>query len=635
MTAEGYVYELIFEGPADNSPDTLRRLKGVFIADLNLSVEEVQSILQATPTTIFRSDDKTEVQRCLGALKSAGAKVLLVAPKSDSVAVTPPATGSDAATDENSDGYVIEFDLNDSTPEPPKEPKTYSLDPLPNEDGLSDETEILDLDAPVLDQSVTAQLDDELSLSEEPAAEKKPEALPASSAANSKKAPSMLGSSPLIAPPDTTSDFGFSLDDDDKPAPASQAKMNPPTSKVSISPEAPVIPPEITAKQPTISAPPALDEAAGLDELLAIAEQNEEKQNLFEDLAIRELDEQKLVESAVKAPDDDFSLDLKPDAPSKVQTRPVNPPAPEVKKEVPLVEKIAPSVPPPEQTKPQSPRQLNSPDSVASASDTAVAAVNVTAVKAAAPISDQVAAEIVVPSELEHSAAPEKSDPASNRTVIIAAAVAVALFVLGNWFYLYVLRSSEVTNDDMLQVLPKSTIEKHAAKVDGAVNSEEGAKKLAVASGESKTVAINDSSSTRTIQAKFKLQAEKPVSVVLALTTTKPPELTPEQIVHNEPAPLWLERLETEELNFTQNEAGKLIARGAAKLYITQSGNNSRAVAQVEIEASFDAQKSNLAASISVFTTDPPADKKESLEISKDAAGTIKLLVSTKIEGMV
>ena len=631
MTAEGYVYELIFEGPADNSPDTLRRLKGVFIADLNLSVEEVQSILQATPTTIFRSDDKDEVQRCMGALKSAGAKVLLVAPKADTTEA--PAATPDSA--ENGAGYVIEFDLNDEAPQPPKEPKTYSLDPLPDDTEPNCETEILDLNAAVLDQSEAAQESDLLSLDEEPITPKQsPSPAPDNARQNTKKTPSMLGSSPLIAAPDAAPDFGFALDDEAAVIPSAVSSKA--AIKASISPDAPVIPADVAAKQPTIpSTTTTLDETAGLDELLAIAEQNEDKQNLFDDLAIRELDEQNLIESAVKNSDDDFSLDLKPDAPSKVQARPAEPAAGDTTSKIESAQKVVEAAPTPQKTPPVAPTPSAPISSAVTETVVATPQPSVAAVEAksseSTSVQTVVAAQPILESQSTNS--PHQAEPASNRIVIIAAAAAVALFVLGNWFYLYVYRSSEVTNEDMLQVLPKSTIEKHAAKVEGA--SEEGVKKPPAIVGDAKTVTINDSSNARTIQAKFKLQADKPLSVMLVLTTPKPPEQTPEQIVHNEPAPLWLEKLETEELNFTQNESGKLIARGAAKLYITQAGNNSRAVAQVEIESSFDAQKGELEANISAFTADAPADKNEELLISKDGTGAMKITISTHVKAAV
>ena len=625
MTAEGYVYELIFEGPADDSPDTLRRLKGVFIADLNLSVEEVQSILQQTPATIFRSDDKNEVQRCLGALKSAGAKVLLVAPKSD----TASAAAAEVPTEDNSDGYVIEFNLNDPAPEEPKEPKTYSLDLNPE-----DETEILDLTSPDLDLGETTPSTDELGLGDKPVLPKQrnePTQSPIT-----KKSPNMLGSSPLISAPETVEDFGFALDDEPTAAvaPIANSKATT-TTPPPASLEQPVIPPEITAKQ-TQTTPAQLDESAGLDELLAIAEQNEEKQGLFDDLAIRELDEQKLVESAVKSSDDDFSLDLKPDAPSKVENRPT-PPAASEKVSAPSAAASGSDPAPAPQVPPVAPPTT---PQVASA-----VAVNAVAPKPASQPERELGAVAADPSvKVEQNAASSsdsqaastsESTPASNRAVIIFAVAAVAIFILGNWLYLYVFRSAEVTNEDLLQVLPKTTIEKHAAKVEGATSGEDTTKKAAVASTDATTVTINDSGASRTIQAKFKIQAGKPVSATLVLTTPQPPELTPEQIVHNDPAPLWLERLETDELSFESNETGRLSAHGPAKLYLTQAGNNSRAVAQLEIDALFDAEKGELTAAIVVYSGDAPSEKSEQLQVLKNPDGTVKVLIVTHIKGAV
>lgn len=647
MTAEGYVYELIFEGLNDDSPDALRRLKGVFIADLNLSVEEVQNILQSSPTPIFKSPDKTEVQRCMSALKSAGAKVLLVSPKNESE------NGESVSSSESEDGsYVIEFDLNDSSEQPatPKEPKTYSLDPVGDED-------LLDGDTPILDLSATHQSSDEPptnSLEFEAASElnldeASSEVVQPAKTQDSggvKKAPSMLGSSPLISAPASPASFGLSLDDDEATSSSAVADNTSATAKTAVNMDQPVIPAEITAKQ--LSQSSQLDESSGLDELLAIAEHNqEEKKNLFDDLAIREMDEQSLVESAVKSPDDDFSLDFKPDAPSKVQARPASPTVDLPPPQAPAAKVESPKIPKPSEAAPTAPQDssaaaktedapnaaFNKKSNPTSSNDSSVSVVK-QLTEAAEKIASQQheAAAVAAPSAVQQTPSSDEPAATSNRAVIIFAAVAVAVFILGNWLYLYAFRSPEVTNDDLLQVLPKTTIEKHAAKAEGGDKSDTK-KKGSDIIGDTKTVSINDSSTTRSLQAKFKIQGDKPASVSINFTTPKPAELTPEQIVHNEPAPMWLERLETEELSFVENESGGFVANGAAKLYLMQGPNNSRAVAQIQISATFNSEKGELESTILAFTSEKPQNTNEQYSILKDSSGTIKLEFATHVKG--
>jgi hypothetical protein len=71
-------YELVFEGPADESTRTMQRLKGVFIADLEFSVEEVQHFLTSTSVVIKRGDSEAELSREERLIRAAGGKVLIV-----------------------------------------------------------------------------------------------------------------------------------------------------------------------------------------------------------------------------------------------------------------------------------------------------------------------------------------------------------------------------------------------------------------------------------------------------------------------------------------------------------------------------------------------------------------------------
>lgn len=74
-------FELVYEGPADDSPSTLRRLKGAFIADLEFSIEEVQHILMQAPLVIKTAADSKNLESPYRVLKNAGAKVMIVRKK--------------------------------------------------------------------------------------------------------------------------------------------------------------------------------------------------------------------------------------------------------------------------------------------------------------------------------------------------------------------------------------------------------------------------------------------------------------------------------------------------------------------------------------------------------------------------
>lgn len=74
----GHAFELLFEGPLDDRPETIRNLKAAFLVDMNLPMERVQEILSNTPTTVMTSDSKMEVEALLQLIKHAGGKVTLV-----------------------------------------------------------------------------------------------------------------------------------------------------------------------------------------------------------------------------------------------------------------------------------------------------------------------------------------------------------------------------------------------------------------------------------------------------------------------------------------------------------------------------------------------------------------------------
>lgn len=76
-------YQLVFEGAIDDSADTMRKVKGVLIADCDLSIPEVQNILSTTPAVLKRTSSEAELLPLKNKLSAAGAKVLIVKPKAE------------------------------------------------------------------------------------------------------------------------------------------------------------------------------------------------------------------------------------------------------------------------------------------------------------------------------------------------------------------------------------------------------------------------------------------------------------------------------------------------------------------------------------------------------------------------
>jgi hypothetical protein len=137
-------FELVFEGPVDDSLETMRKLRASLLADLGLSVSEAQEVLSSTPATVKTAEVEDDLQPLFAALKKAGGKVLIVRPAS--------AADSDDETDpfdpkvEEPEGYFLDIessnlsdellmslhglDTNESEPQEsePDNEKAYALD---------------------------------------------------------------------------------------------------------------------------------------------------------------------------------------------------------------------------------------------------------------------------------------------------------------------------------------------------------------------------------------------------------------------------------------------------------------------------------------------------------------------------
>jgi hypothetical protein len=71
-------YTLLYEGAVDATPETLRKIKGVFLAELEMPIEQIALILQNTPAEVISSSDASALEYPYRILKDAGSKVLIV-----------------------------------------------------------------------------------------------------------------------------------------------------------------------------------------------------------------------------------------------------------------------------------------------------------------------------------------------------------------------------------------------------------------------------------------------------------------------------------------------------------------------------------------------------------------------------
>lgn len=73
--------QLVYQGPEDESPDTIRKIKSTFVADLNYSIDETRKFIEEPPCVVISTIDEDLVQKMYDMLQAAGAKVLLVKPE--------------------------------------------------------------------------------------------------------------------------------------------------------------------------------------------------------------------------------------------------------------------------------------------------------------------------------------------------------------------------------------------------------------------------------------------------------------------------------------------------------------------------------------------------------------------------
>jgi len=121
-------YHLLFEGTRDDAPDTLRQIKIVFLADLDLSVEQTQQILASGPSVIRSAQGADDLEPLRKRLSSAGALVHIVAPNGSTEA---------NASQLAAQGSALEFSIEMDTTsfEPPKAERPAKVYELPMEDG--------------------------------------------------------------------------------------------------------------------------------------------------------------------------------------------------------------------------------------------------------------------------------------------------------------------------------------------------------------------------------------------------------------------------------------------------------------------------------------------------------------------
>ncbi len=94
-------YALLFKGLKDDGSETLRKVKTVFVADLELPIPQIQEILSNPPATILEEESKQKLSITLRKLKAAGALVEIIQPEEETDG------------DDDEDEFAFELDLSE------------------------------------------------------------------------------------------------------------------------------------------------------------------------------------------------------------------------------------------------------------------------------------------------------------------------------------------------------------------------------------------------------------------------------------------------------------------------------------------------------------------------------------------
>lgn len=166
-------FQIIFEGPENDEPSTIRKLKAVFVADLDLSVEQVSSILNSPPSVITVSTSQEELENIVKKLDAAGAKVSV-----SQVGETVESSKEEISTEETpEDETCFEFELDlDESDEERGEQKVYDLSAPDAHIGT-------ELDAELVDEETVNEVDNLLDQLQETSFVAKEEGKPGSSLA--------------------------------------------------------------------------------------------------------------------------------------------------------------------------------------------------------------------------------------------------------------------------------------------------------------------------------------------------------------------------------------------------------------------------------------------------------------------
>lgn len=525
-------FELVFEGPADDSAETLRRLKGAFIADLELTIGEVQEILKNYPLTIKRAESSSDLQLYAKSLKNAGGKVTIVQKSMQEdfdLNVEPSADDEEAETTWIKQGA----ERGHATEEPEEQESSSEME-------FEFEIETQPAAVKIRPREYTLSLDDADSIIPEYLLKQQPEKQdpkapeePLFSLASGQEA--KLKDSPPENTPAETEDFlgpaedlGLSLE------------LDPENSS-----EQSALPEEI---EPV---PAPMPESPGEQETyFRIQEEGDPSRPVDEPSPVQEA-----ATSGQSAPGQELAAFTSASpGPGQISKPPssLNTPLAELQKKT-------RSSKPATQARPDSP-----------------------GLKAQQGASEGAADPPPAPPRLRR----RKSTLRKVIDTLFPLSIGIGILCLGNWYY-FSHNGVDIDPAVMDKIIKMVTAQDSAASARES-DSRKASKQSSNSEQLSPALRGQNSEQGLTVSWELPLKEDRPSGLSLSLGTPRPARLTPEEIVANRIQAPWLKKITVESRTLPQNAEGEFLVKGSAKIYVDQNNTGFRFLSQAVVRGRID-----------------------------------------------
>lgn len=559
------MFELIFQGLADNSPEALVKLRGIFVADLDFPVEQARLIFESAPTVIRSAAKEEELQAISKKLQAAGAQVLIVRKVDLSQSEQEQSCEDSSETTEieiiPAVEQISEFSLNIDFDDIQKTIDNTKPDTTYIGEGGEENVYYLDLTEAKDISAIQAELETEEGLPEK-----------------------VTDHTAIGEGPDSDNALSFTLESSTPQDTAPTTTTDPETE---------------TTTDPEAAKPESeLEFSLTLEPLDSTTKQNDTSDNLTEEVC---------------KPAPTFDLEIKFDDPTAEES------APEENKDTEII---------PVSTE-QSNSQIALSNQEPSAPDTQPAVVfdspptptnesleKPAEKKSVTPTPSELPSEVKTVSESQNSDQPHsttsktavKKKGSFLSEYIVPAGIGIVVLGLANWFYF----SSQPDNT----TLPTTASEQvqESKKEPKPIQKKKVKAAPKIKPMQTQPVKLSGKTETTDLQIKFDAVVIpiQQMVISLELITSEPPELTPEDIVHNRPRAPWIYSIPIIDWRLALSTTGEFAGEQPVRVYIERWNRRDRILATINLSGRYNATDKSITAKIWVkrdtdqYATNPP-----------------------------